>query len=575
MTIQRRALVKRLVYMVAMFIVSAATWGATSDYGGDNAAQDIWLLENGSPETWVPAMRRLMKERYLRKKAVASVLRRMDVLRGPDRIALCGALGTAWRDPRALDALLKLARDPEPDIRRAARVSLSEQARHLSADALLQLAAEAGDGRKKFLQSWQGRYGDVKGLQRSPRNAALIAHARQLDEEPAFSILRNLAGGSDDVADAATEALGLLVDIRVEDELFRLAMAGRHTASIQLARRGDARALDPLVAWGHASASRARNDFDRKRTLESVGHAFPALFFPRLIALYRAAADPSQKQEARWMIEGHLGSKLLDEPAALQEMRGLANDPDEFLRGTAVKVLGWERDRDAERSAPERARRTWIVTGSLAGIVLGVMIYLLAFRLLMLKRFVQHLPVQKIRSAPAGLVALQGKVEPYLNQNTMHPFTGEKCVVFEHTRYPFWVDDGTGRILVEPQGAALLSEDGMLVRGEQVLVVGMLQRGIPAGETSVQPYVARRDHELTWFTRVNEWVVRAATGLFLGRDAARMMFLNQRQCFWIWDDFDERPFLAERETSGMTAGLLFAGAWILVFVGAVVGLSES
>jgi len=142
-TIQRRALVKRLVYMVAMFIVSAATWGATSDYGGDNAAQDIWLLENGSPETWVPAMRRLMKERYLRKKAVASVLRRMDVLRGPDRIALCGALGTAWRDPRALDALLKLARDPEPDIRRAARVSLSEQVRHLSPDILLQLAAEA------------------------------------------------------------------------------------------------------------------------------------------------------------------------------------------------------------------------------------------------------------------------------------------------------------------------------------------------------------------------------------------------------------------------------------------------
>ena len=560
---------KRLVYMVAILVVSGATWGAAPGYSGDDAAQDIWLLENGSPTSWVPAMRHLMAERYLHKKAVASVLRRMDALQGRDRIALCRALGTAWRDPRALDALLKLARDPEAEVQRAARVSLSEQVRHLSPDILLQLAAEAGDKRKEFLQAWQGRYSDVKALQRSPRNAAIAAHARQLNEEPAFSILRDLAIGSNDLADAATEALGLLVDMRVEDELFRLAMAGRHTASIQLAKRGDARALEPLLEWGRASASRARDDFDRKRALESVGHTFPALFFPRLVALYRAAADPTQKQQARWMIEGHLGSKLLDEPAALQEMRGLANDPDEFLRGTAVKVLGWERNREAARSAPERARRAWLATGSLAGIVLGVLIYLLAFRLLMLKRFVQHLPVQKIRSAPAGLVALQGKVQPYQDQNTIHPLTGEKCVVFEQTRYPFWVDDDTGRILVEPKGAALLSEDGMLVSGEKVLVVGTLQQGIPAGESSMQPYLARRDHELTWFTRISGWVVRTATGSLLGRNAARMMFLNERQCFCIWDDLDERPFLDERETSGMTAGLLFAGAWILVFVGAV------
>jgi HEAT repeat protein len=566
--------VKHLVSIAAILVVSSATWGAEPRYTGDDAAQDIWLIENGSAETWAPAMRRLMAERHLNRKAVASVLRRMDALQGRDRIALCRALGTASHDPRALDALLKLTRDPEADVQRAARQSLLEQARRLSPDWLLQLAAQEGDKRKEFLRSWQGRYSDVKFLQRSPRAAAIIADAQQLNDEPAFSILRGLAAESNDLADAATEALGLLVDMRVADELFRLAMAGRQTASFQLARRGDARAFDPLVEWGRASAARAGNDFDRKRALESVGHTFPAIFFPRLIAIYRATADPSRKQEARWMIEGQLGLKLLDEPAALEEIRRLANDPDEFLRSTAVKVLGWERNRDAERSAPERVRRAWLVSGSLAGIILGVMIYLLAFRLLMLKRFVQHLPVQKIRSAPAGLVALQGKVEPHQDQHTMHPLTGEKCVVFERTRYPFWLDDDTGRILVDPQGAALLSEDRMLVPGEKVLVVGTLQKGIPAGETSAQPYLARRDHELTWFTRISGWVVRAATGLFLGLNAARMMFLNERQCFWIWDDLDERPFLAEHETSGMTAGLLFAGAWILVFVGAVLGLSS-
>ena len=565
---------KRLVCMVAIFIVSAATWGAAPNYSGDDVAQDIWLLENGSPHTWAPAMRRLMAERYLHKKAVASVIRRMEALEGRDRLKLCQALGTAWQDPRALDALLRLTRDPDADVQRAAYSSLSEQARHLPADLLLRLAAETGEKQKEFLRSWQGRYSDAGALQGSRRKATVIAQTKQINAEPAFSILAGLAAGSGDVAKAAIESLGLLTDTRVEDELLRLALAGNPTALLQLAERGDARAFDPLVEWGRAGASRARNDFDRKRALESVGHVFPALFFRRLVSLYRAAADPPQKQQARWMIEGHLGSKLLDEPAAMQEMQGLANDPDEFLRSTAVKVLGWERNRDAERSAPERARRVWLISGSLAGIVLGVMIYLLAFRLLMLKRFVQHLPVQKIRSAPAGLVALQGEVQPYQGQQTTHPLTGEQCVVLERTRYPFWLNDDTGRILVEPQGAALLSEDGMLVPGERVLVVATPQQGTPAGETSAQPFLARRDHELTWFTRISGWVVRTATGLFLGRNAARMMFLNERQCFWIWDDLDERPFLVEREASGMAAGLLFAGAWILVFVGAVLGLTS-
>ena len=169
-------------------------------------------------------------------------------------------------------------------------------------------------------------------------------------------------------------------------------------------------------------------------------------------------------------------------------------------------------------------------------------------------------------------MALQGEVQPFQDQLTTHPFTGETCVVFEDARYSFWLDDGSGRILVDPQGAALLSEDDTLVPGERVLVVGTLRQGVRHGGESAQRFLARRDHELTWFTRISGWAVSALTGLLLGRNAARMMFLNERQCFWIWDDLDERPFLDGTESAGMTAGLLFAGAWILVFVGAVLGL---
>ena len=203
----------------------------------------------------------------MNKKAVASVLRRMGALQPRDRIALCRALGTAWHDPRALDALLELTRDPDRDVQRAARVALSEERDHLPPDVLLELAAQSGEKRREFLRSWQARYSDVKGLRASPRNAAIVAHAQQLHEEPAFSILRDLAAARDDLANTAAEALGLLVDVRVADELFRLAMAERHAALIQLARRGDARAFDPLVEWGRGRAKGARDDFDRRREL--------------------------------------------------------------------------------------------------------------------------------------------------------------------------------------------------------------------------------------------------------------------------------------------------------------------
>jgi hypothetical protein len=137
---------------------------------------------------------------------------------------------------------------------------------------------------------------------------------------------------------------------------------------------------------------------------------------------------------------------------------------------------------------------------------------------------------------------------------------------------PFWLEDGTGRILIDPRGAALLSADGMVVPGERVLVVGTLARGVPEGESSAQAFLARRDRELTWFARLGGWAIRSATGLCLGRNAARMMFLDERQCFWIWDDLDDRPFRSDREAAAMSAGLLFAGAWILVTVGATLGL---
>ena len=573
----------RLALIVVLWLASAAAPGAEQSYSGDDAAQDVWLLENGARETWVPAMRRLMGERYLPRLAVASVLRRVDALEGRDRVDLCRALGTAIVDPRAQQALLALARDPAGDVRRAARTALVEHGSGLAPETLLALAAEEGGDRARFVRTWQDRYGELNGVRSSPRHAARIAAETARGDDDAFAALSRLALDPDkQVARTATEALGLLIDARVEDLLFERGRAGSVTALWQLAYRGDARAFEPLARWTREEAGRAKNEWDRRKAYERLGSDLPALFFPRLVAQYRGAADAAQKQGAQLAIEGHLGLGLLDEPVALRELQALAADADPFLRASAQKVLGWGRNRDTERAAPVLLGRTLLVGAAVAGIAVGLLIFLLAFRLLMLKRFVHGLPAQKIRSAPPGLVALKGEVRLHAKQYATHPFTGERCVIHDGERLPFWLEDGTGRILVDPQGAALLSEDGVVVPGERVLVVGTFRKapepqanGAAANdeaETEATPELARRDKELTWFSHAGGWLVRALTRAALGQNAARMMFLDARQCFWIWDDLNERPFHAQREAAAMAAGALFAGAWLLVVVGAILGL---
>jgi hypothetical protein len=577
----------RLLLILVLCIANAAALAAGRGYSADDAAQDVWLLENGEQREWIPALRRLMRQRHLPKLAVASVLRRMEVLDARDRLTLCKALGTALADPRAQAALLALARDWDAAVRDVARSALVRGARHLAPETLLDLAAEQTEQRIRFLRAWTNRYGVVTGVGSSRLEAARRAAAGALRDYDPFAILSRLSTDPDErVARRAVEAMGLLIDTRVEDRLFELGKAGNLAGYWQLAYRGDARAFEPLVQQTSAEARRARSDWNRLKAFERAGNYLPALFFPRLVELYREARDPQRKEGAQRMIKGQLGLGLLDDPAARRELGILAGDPDDFLRSSAQKALEWERRRENERTAPARQRRALLVGGALTGIGVGLLMFLLAFRLLLLKRFVKGLPSHKIRSVPAGLVALSGRVEAYQDGTIAHPFTGERCVIHPGVRLPFWLDDGTGRILVDPAGAALLSVDGIVVPGEEVLVVGTYRNPALAGGTGgarhlggntntvALPSIRRSDHEMTGFARTGGWLVRALTRVALGQSAARMMFLDARQCFWIWDNLDQRPFDAEHESTMMAAGAMFAGAWLLVVVVAILGIAS-
>lgn len=112
----------------------------------------------------------------------------------------------------------------------------------------------------------------------------------------------------------------------------------------------------------------------------------------------------------------------------------------------------------------------WCVVGFCAGI--GLFVY--GFRLLQRRRLILDTPFSKIRSAAMGMVEVSGQaVGPY---TMVAPITARPCFYYrtlvwewkqsgknkrwvkvagESMHVPFFVDDNTGRLLVDPRGADL------------------------------------------------------------------------------------------------------------------------
>lgn len=112
----------------------------------------------------------------------------------------------------------------------------------------------------------------------------------------------------------------------------------------------------------------------------------------------------------------------------------------------------------------------WCALGLCAGI--GLFVY--GFRLLQRRRLILDTPFSKIRSAAMGMVEISGlAVGPY---TMVAPITGRECFYFRTLVYewkqrgkskqwvkvageclhvPFFVDDNTGRMLIDPRGADL------------------------------------------------------------------------------------------------------------------------
>jgi hypothetical protein len=110
----------------------------------------------------------------------------------------------------------------------------------------------------------------------------------------------------------------------------------------------------------------------------------------------------------------------------------------------------------------------WATLGMIGGLVL----FYRGFRILQRKRLILNIPTSKIRSASLGLVEVSGlAIGPY---TIPAPLTGKACYYYrsigwelqksgnndewkkvadESLHVPFYLDDGTGLLMVNPQGA--------------------------------------------------------------------------------------------------------------------------
>src|SRR5690242_12622468 len=108
------------------------------------------------------------------------------------------------------------------------------------------------------------------------------------------------------------------------------------------------------------------------------------------------------------------------------------------------------------------------------GVLVGLYLFFSGFKLLQRKRLIQNTPTSKIRSASLGLVELSGLATgPYLMNA---PITGIPCYCYrtvawqekqsgknkewtivaeDNLHLPFFLDDNTGRLLIDPRGAEL------------------------------------------------------------------------------------------------------------------------
>ena len=170
-----------------------------------------------------------------------------------------------------------------------------------------------------------------------------------------------------------------------------------------------------------------------------------------------------------------------------------------------------------------------LVFWCLAGFCAGIGLFVYGFRLLQRRRLILDTPFSKIRSASVGMVEISGlAVGPY---TMIAPITARPCYYYrtlvwewkqsgknkqwvkvagECMHVPFFVDDNTGRMLVDPRGADLdLHRDF-----EQEFCDGLFTMKEPA-PANVHAFLAKHGVVTNNKIKVEEFCIKPKNSLFI------------------------------------------------------------
>lgn len=177
------------------------------------------------------------------------------------------------------------------------------------------------------------------------------------------------------------------------------------------------------------------------------------------------------------------------------------------------------------RSSDPTGLLVWCVIGFCAGIIL----FFYGFRLLQRRRLILDTPFSKIRSASLGMVEISGLATgPY---SMLAPITARPCYYYrtlvwewkqhgknkqwvkvagECMHVPFFIDDNTGRMLIDPRGADLdLHRDF-----EQEFCDSFFTTKEPVPE-SVRSFLARHGVVTNNKIKVEEFCIKPKNALFI------------------------------------------------------------
>ncbi|MCP4041365.1 MAG: HEAT repeat domain-containing protein [Gammaproteobacteria bacterium] len=540
-------------------------------------AQAVRTLETGKPAQWPNAIRQITEQaKYIPSLALSSVLYRLPFLAASERLQIAESLNGYGCEPRPLGALADLVLDKDDKVKKAAEYQLFQCSKQSARDFFLHTTTPDHPLRGKLVTRLaqlylQERESGQEGKDYSTWQAVQEA-GQGAREETYLPVILPLAEDPDPaVRKAVAEALKYFADVRMDGQLFRLTKDPdrkvRRAAQWSLASRGDERVFKPLLEWTKTRKQRSR--WHRDRHFERLGAAFDYSNLLGYPAIYKSARTEDERRDYRYLINGALGSGILDRPEIMAGLERWLDDENEFIRDTGRKVLSWRDNRKRkelkEKLGDSLPAGLLFAAAGLSGLF-GLVMFAWAFRLLRLWYLAHGLPPASLRSMAVGQVAVKGRLQAATGY-IRHPMTGDLCLFYggadrDHPDHRLYLEDKTGRVLIDPRGAVLLSTEGMLVPGEEVYV---LSNAEPADTTGPDRRVLNKNHEpRNWQRSLLHFVVRRLMGGNARGGAARMLFSDPRTAFWIWGE-TRKPLSSVWELAVMFFAVLLSGYWLMVF----------